>query len=199
MIFLWFNHMATNTWGPLTAVSISANSANIFSAFSTTVANVSNVGASIANITNLQAGTANLTSLGAINTYGTQARALGSPEPLAPGSRRFIIDFAGGDLPYFQKDPPLVEVVPSVTNGRILRSFLVPNGHTGGFRAALDVQLESGQSTDLRCFLRAGNRALTCREPNLGSIVRHREQNKSVTERAEISPADDEKERVLFQ
>jgi glucans biosynthesis protein len=37
----------------------------------------------------------------------------------------------------------------------------MPNNHTNGFRAAIDVKLEPGQSTDLRAFLRAGNRALT--------------------------------------
>jgi glucans biosynthesis protein len=37
----------------------------------------------------------------------------------------------------------------------------MPNGHTNGFRAAIDVKLERGQSTDLRAFLRAGNRTLT--------------------------------------
>ena len=38
---------------------------------------------------------------------------------------------------------------------------VVPNPHTRGFRAAFDVKLEPGQSTDLRAFLRAGNRTLT--------------------------------------
>jgi glucans biosynthesis protein len=42
-----------------------------------------------------------------------------------------------------------------------VRSFIVPNVHTKGFRAVIDVQLEPGQSTDLRAFLRTGTRALT--------------------------------------
>jgi glucans biosynthesis protein len=37
----------------------------------------------------------------------------------------------------------------------------MPNEHISGFRAALDVKLDPGQSTDLRLFLKAGNRALT--------------------------------------
>jgi periplasmic glucans biosynthesis protein len=78
-----------------------------------------------------------------------------------PGSRRFIIDFAGGDLAYYAADPQLVEVVPSTSQGKIVRSFIVPNVHTKGFRAVIDVQLEPGQSTDLRAFLRTGTRALT--------------------------------------
>jgi len=96
-----------------------------------------------------------------INTYQTTAAALGSVEPVAPGSRRFIIDFGGGDLPYYALDPSLVEVVPSTSQGKILRSFLVPNPHVKGFRAAVDVELDAGQSTDLRAFLRTGARALT--------------------------------------
>ncbi len=94
-------------------------------------------------------------------TYQTQARALGSTEVASPGSRRFIIDFSGGDLAYFTADPSLVTVVPTTTHGRILRSFLVPNPHINGFRAGIDIELPSGQSTDLRAFLKAGNRALT--------------------------------------
>jgi glucans biosynthesis protein len=96
-----------------------------------------------------------------LHTYQTKAASLGSPEPTIPGSRRFIIDFAGGDLAYFAGDPELVEVVPSTSSGKILRSFIVPNPHIGGFRAAIDVQLELGRSTDVRAFLRSGSRALT--------------------------------------
>ncbi len=96
-----------------------------------------------------------------LNTYQTAAAALGSTEPPVPGSRRFIIDFNGGDLAYYAADPELVEVVPSASQGKIVRSFIVPNVHTKGFRAVIDVQLDPGQSTDLRAFLRTGTRALT--------------------------------------
>ncbi len=95
------------------------------------------------------------------STYQTTAAALGSPEPVAPGSRRFIIDFTGGDLAYFGADPKLVEVVASTSRGRILRSFIVPNPHIRGFRAAVDVALDQGQSADVRAFLKSGSRALT--------------------------------------
>jgi glucans biosynthesis protein len=96
-----------------------------------------------------------------VNTFQTEARALGSQEIAPPGSRRFIIDFADGDLAYYQPDPALVELVPTTTTGKILRSFLMPNPHIQGFRAIIDVELDPGQSTDLRAFLRAGNRTLT--------------------------------------
>jgi glucans biosynthesis protein len=97
----------------------------------------------------------------ALNTYQTTPRALGSAEPVVPGARRFIIDFVGGDLAFYLRDPDQVQIVPSVGNGRILRTFLVPNHKTGGFRAGIDVQVQPGQSADLRAFLRAGSRALT--------------------------------------
>jgi glucans biosynthesis protein len=97
----------------------------------------------------------------AVDTFQTQARALGSKEVAAAGSRRFIIDFAGGDLAFYLTDPSLVELVPTTTTGKILRSFLQPNPHINGFRAAVDVVLDAGQSTDLRAFLRAGSRTLT--------------------------------------
>jgi periplasmic glucans biosynthesis protein len=96
-----------------------------------------------------------------VGTYLTAARALGSSEPIAPDSQRFIIDFAGGDLAYYAQNPQLVEVVPSASQGKILRSWIVFNSHTNGFRATIDLQLDAGQSTDLRAFLRTGTKALT--------------------------------------
>ncbi len=74
---------------------------------------------------------------------------------------RFIVDFTDGNLTFFHKAPDQVQVVPSISNGRILRTFLVPNPQTGGFRAAIDVEVPVGQSADIRAFLRAGTRALT--------------------------------------
>jgi glucans biosynthesis protein len=96
-----------------------------------------------------------------LNTYQTTAAALGSADPPVLGSHRFIIDFNGGDLAYYAADPQLVEVVPSASQGKIVRSFIVPNAHTKGFRAVIDVQLDPGQSADLRAFLRTGAQALT--------------------------------------
>lgn len=97
----------------------------------------------------------------ALNTYQTRPRALGSAEPERPGTRRFIVDFVGGELPYFQSAPQQVEIVPSISNGRIVRTFLTPNPQTKGFRAGVDIEVPVGQSTDLRAFLRAGPRALS--------------------------------------
>jgi periplasmic glucans biosynthesis protein len=97
----------------------------------------------------------------AINTFQAPPRASGSNAPSDPTHRRFIIDFAGGNLPYYFSAPDQVQLVPSTSVGQITNTFLMPNDHTGGFRAAIDVKLEPGQSTDLRAFLKAGSRTLT--------------------------------------
>ncbi|MFC4174749.1 glucan biosynthesis protein [Microvirga sp. GCM10011540] len=97
----------------------------------------------------------------AINTFQAPPRASGTNAPSDPTHRRFIIDFAGGNLPYYLGDPGQVQLVPSTSAGTITHTFIVPNDHTKGFRAAIDVKLEPGQSTDLRAFLKAGNRTLT--------------------------------------
>ncbi len=97
----------------------------------------------------------------AIGAWRTQARAQGAKDQAPPNAQRFLVDFAGGDLPFFLTEPASVEVTATASNGRILRSFLTPNPHIKGFRAGLDVQLEPGQSTDLRLFLRNGSRPIT--------------------------------------
>jgi glucans biosynthesis protein len=96
-----------------------------------------------------------------VNTFETNARALGSPEPLTPGTHRFLVDFAGGDLAYYVADPAQVEVVASAINGQVLRASVVANAHIDGLRALFDVSVKPGETADLRLFLRVGARALT--------------------------------------
>jgi glucans biosynthesis protein len=95
------------------------------------------------------------------NSFTAPPKASGSPEASEPTARRFLIDFEGGNLPYYLGDPGLVQVVPSTSTGKILHTFVVPNDHLQGFRAAFDVKLEPGQTTSLRAFLKAGDKALT--------------------------------------
>ncbi|MGL4729588.1 MAG: glucan biosynthesis protein [Bosea sp. (in: a-proteobacteria)] len=96
-----------------------------------------------------------------LNTYQAKPKALGSGEQPPPGARRFIVDFTGGDLDYHLGEADKVELVPTISQGRVLRSFIVPNPKIEGFRAFIDVALEPGQSADLRAFLRSGSKALT--------------------------------------
>jgi glucans biosynthesis protein len=97
----------------------------------------------------------------AVNSYQTKAKATGAPEVVKPGTRRFLIDFAGDDLAFYEHDPSLVQVDASISAGRVTRTSLVPNPKIGGLRAAIDVEVEPGQAVDIRAFLRTGNRALT--------------------------------------
>lgn len=99
----------------------------------------------------------------AVNTYEARTTASGgSAEPSDPTTRRFLIDFSGGDLAFYLADPKGVEVVPSVSNGRVTATSVVPNLHVKGFRAAIDVKLDQpGQSADIRAFLRVGTRTLS--------------------------------------
>jgi periplasmic glucans biosynthesis protein len=95
----------------------------------------------------------------AVNTFMAPSRALGSSEQDAPGTRRFMVDFASGDLAYYAADPSQVEVV-TASNGAILRANLAANPHIDGFRAMFDVAVNPGETTDLRAYLRAGSRTL---------------------------------------
>ena len=97
----------------------------------------------------------------AIGAFQTQAKPQNAKEQAPPNVRRLLIDFAGGDLPFFLTEPSSVEVVATASQGRILRSFIAPNPHIKGFRAGIDVQLDPGQSTDLRVALRNGARVIT--------------------------------------
>ena len=67
-----------------------------------------------------------------INTWTTQARALGSSEAVAPGTRRFIVDFAGGDLAFLQNDPSQVQVVATVSAGRVAAQLCRTQWAAGG-------------------------------------------------------------------
>jgi glucans biosynthesis protein len=97
----------------------------------------------------------------AVNTWHTSPKALGSNETVNVGERRFVVDFSGGDLDYYQHDPNLVEVVASTEQGKIMRTILTPNPHIDGFRALIDVQVEPGQFTHVHAVLRAGPKVLT--------------------------------------
>ncbi len=96
-----------------------------------------------------------------VNTFQTAARALGSSEPNLPTVRRFIIDFAGGDLAYYKDDPSQVSIVAGSSHGSIVRSYTQDNPAIGGFRATFDVQLAPGETADLRAYLRSPTQVLT--------------------------------------
>jgi len=77
------------------------------------------------------------------------------------GTKRFIVDFAGGDLAYYQSEPDRLELVATTTAGAITTKILTFNASLKGVRAIVDAMLPDGQSAELRMFLRARNRTLS--------------------------------------
>ena len=96
-----------------------------------------------------------------VNTFTAPVGALGSGEDGGPGTRRFLVDFAGGDVGFYLGQSNLVELVSTASNAKIIRAFLTPNPKISGFRVTLDVSLAPGTTTDMGIQLRAAGRALT--------------------------------------
>ncbi len=94
-----------------------------------------------------------------VNTFQTSPASGG--EMAGAGARRFMIDFSGGDLGYFTGDPASVEIVATVSAGRVAASALDVNPHIEGFRASVDVEVPPGVTADVRVALRSGSRAVS--------------------------------------
>ena len=77
------------------------------------------------------------------------------------GMKRFIVDFAGGDLAFYLSDPKRVEIAASATAGSIATTIIDANPVTKGFRAIVDATLPAGESAELRIFLKSRARTLT--------------------------------------
>jgi glucans biosynthesis protein len=98
----------------------------------------------------------------AIHTFVSDARASGDPAPGPEHIRRFIVDFAGGDLDYWLDEPKRVVTETSASAGKIHAAFVVPNPETSGFRLFLDHEIEQpGQTVDVKAVLKVGDRTLT--------------------------------------
>lgn len=98
----------------------------------------------------------------AIHTFVTEPRASGGTSPAAPNARRFVVDFAGGDLGYWLDDPKRVVTETAASTGKINAAYVVPNPESGGFRLFLDHEIDQ-PNTDavLRAVLKVGDRTLT--------------------------------------
>lgn len=96
-----------------------------------------------------------------LNTFSAPAYALGSQERAAARSRRFMIDFAGGQIPYFLQDPKLVEIAVSATNAKVLRSSLVANPAAKALRAMIDVQFEEDKIGVINAHLMARSQPIS--------------------------------------
>ena len=95
------------------------------------------------------------------NTFAAPAFALGSNEQQSANTRRFMVDFTGGDMDYYLKNPSLLKVVASARNATVFRTFLVPNPKGKGFRAMIDVRFEENQVGTVRAYLQAGQKPVT--------------------------------------
>ena len=74
----------------------------------------------------------------------------GQPRPA--GVRKFVIDFAGGDLHRLGKEDD-VRAVTTAARGRIDNVYVLPVVGTQTWRASFDLDVEGSEAVDLRCFL----------------------------------------------
>lgn len=77
------------------------------------------------------------------------------------GKKRFIVDFAGGDLAFYLTEPARVEIAASTTTGTIVSTIIVANPEVKGFRTIVDATLAEGETAELRIFLKSRGRTLT--------------------------------------
>ncbi|HET6519110.1 MAG TPA: glucan biosynthesis protein [Geminicoccaceae bacterium] len=75
-------------------------------------------------------------------------------------TRKFVIDFRGGDLDLLAEDAE-VEPVVTVSRGEVLDPVAWRVGEVGGWRAKFDLRAEGAEPVNLRCFLRLGPAALS--------------------------------------
>lgn len=98
----------------------------------------------------------------ALHTFTTEAQASGGVGGGRPDVRRFIVDFAGGELGYWLDEPTRVVTDTRASLGRIDAAYVVPNPETGGFRLFIDHAIEQpGAEAELRAVLKVGDRAVT--------------------------------------
>lgn len=74
--------------------------------------------------------------------------------------RKFVIDFAGGQLEDMPADVP-VEAVVGVFAGEVIAPLVRKNEVTGGWRASFDLRPEGDAPVELRCVLRLRDVTLT--------------------------------------
>ena len=71
----------------------------------------------------------------------------------APGTRVFVLDFAGGAVKALPADAP-VRVEPGSSAGQMSVGYSGPNPETGGWRVSLVLDPAGALAADLRCALR---------------------------------------------
>lgn len=98
----------------------------------------------------------------ALHTFVDEARASGGSTPGPDHTRRFIVDFGGGDLAYWLDDPKKVVTETSANLGKINAAFVVPNPEIDGFRLFVDHEIpDPGATAEIRAVLKVGDKVLT--------------------------------------
>ncbi|HLT02034.1 MAG TPA: glucan biosynthesis protein [Geminicoccaceae bacterium] len=75
-------------------------------------------------------------------------------------SRKFVIDFEGGQLNDTPADAP-VQAVVDVAGGKVTDPIARKNGVTGGWRALFDLHPDGSDPVELRCQLRLADKPLS--------------------------------------
>ncbi len=81
--------------------------------------------------------------------------------PAAARSRRFVIDFSGGELAYYQNAATTLELATATSAATVTNAVLTPNPHIKGFRASFDVSAPGEGATEIRAWLQVDARVLT--------------------------------------
>ncbi len=92
------------------------------------------------------------TRVGGINLPGT------AEQPR--GARRFVVDFAGGDLEILRPEQPVAPEV-TVSAGKVLRTHVQALPERRGWRLTLDIEPEGRNTVEMRASLRLYDEAMT--------------------------------------
>jgi glucans biosynthesis protein len=84
---------------------------------------------------------------------------MGGPPPDGE-SRRFVIDFQGGQAKDLPPDAP-VEAAVTISNGELTQLVTRKNDVTGGWRVSFDLHPGGSDPVELRCTLRLGDKPLS--------------------------------------
>jgi periplasmic glucans biosynthesis protein len=84
---------------------------------------------------------------------------MGGPPPDGE-SRKFVIDFQGGQVKDLPADAP-VEAAMAIANGEVTQLITRKNDVTSGWRVSFDLHPGGSDPVELRCTLRLGDKALS--------------------------------------
>ncbi len=96
----------------------------------------------------------------ALSPAGRVTATRASSVPYAPKQRRFVVEFAGGELGSLQPEQPVTADV-SLTNGKVSRTYIEALPWKRSWRLFIDFEPESKKPVDLRAVLKLRGAPLT--------------------------------------